>query len=187
MEFTPFLLILLAYLLGSICSAIVVCKILRLPDPRSTGSGNPGTTNVKRVGGTRAAAWTLLGDAFKGYFSVCLALQLEQSSRVVGCVLLAVFLGHIFPIFFKLKGGKGWATALGGMFALDPLFGLFVLLTWLAAVRLFRVSAVGALTAGVLAPTYGFLIVPVQPYLLFLSAISMLLLWTHRGNIKALF
>jgi acyl phosphate:glycerol-3-phosphate acyltransferase len=178
-------LMLISYLLGSVCSAILVCRLMKLPDPRTLGSQNPGVTNVKRIGGMKAAGLTLFGDALKSFIPVYTVLYWDVSNIMVSVIFIMVLLGHIFPIFFDFKGGKGWASVLGGMFALDPLFGLAVLLTWLIVVGISRISALGALVSSVLAPLYTVWFVSAQPYWFCLVMISLLLFWTHRSNIKS--
>jgi acyl phosphate:glycerol-3-phosphate acyltransferase len=184
--------ILLAYLLGSISSAIVVSRILRLPDPRGIGSGNPGATNVLRAGSKIAAAWTLIGDVAKGWLPVFIVMQLGTfPGWMVALVGLAAFLGHLYPVYFGFKGGKGVATALGVILALNPLTGLLVILTWLVAAFALRYSSLAALLAALAAPV---LLYAVQayvgqpdPWLVAAVATMTLLLYArHRTNIQRL-
>ncbi|MCK5092187.1 MAG: glycerol-3-phosphate 1-O-acyltransferase PlsY, partial [Gammaproteobacteria bacterium] len=148
------LLIITGYLLGSISSAIIVCKLMRLPDPRTQGSGNPGATNVMRLGGKKAAAITLAGDMLKGLIPVAIAQSLDMNMLVISSVGLAAFLGHLYPVFFRFKGGKGVATAIGVLLAASWKVGLAVIITWLIVARLLRISSLAALIAFLLAPLY---------------------------------
>ncbi|MEJ2435717.1 MAG: glycerol-3-phosphate 1-O-acyltransferase PlsY [Pseudolabrys sp.] len=176
-----------AYLLGSISSAIVVCRLLGLPDPRTQGSGNPGATNVLRVGGKTAAAVTLLGDLFKGLVPVLAALWLGQPPRVLALVGVAAFLGHLYPVFFRFKGGKGVATALGVLFGFSWLVGLATAVTWLAMAALVRISSLSALTAMTLAPLYVWWLGGAHRWLVGASAVmTVFMYWRHRRNIDNL-
>ena len=184
--------ILLAYLLGSISSAIVVSRILRLPDPRGIGSGNPGATNVLRAGSKIAAAWTLIGDMAKGWLPVFIVMQLGTfPGWMVALVGLAAFLGHLYPVYFGFRGGKGVATALGVILALSPLTGLLVILTWLAVALTLRYSSLAALLAALAAPV---LLYAVQAYggqpdpwlVAAVAAMTLLLFARHRSNIQRL-
>lgn len=179
--------ILVAYLLGSISSAIVVSYLLGLPDPRATGSGNPGATNVLRAGSKTGAVLTLLGDIAKGWLPVFIAVQLGHfPAWVVALIGLAAFLGHLYPVFFGFKGGKGVATALGVILAISPLTGLLVILTWLLVAAILRYSSLAALVAALVAPVYLALVDP-QPWLVAaLCVMAALLYWRHYGNIQRL-
>lgn len=174
-----------AYLVGSISSAIVVCKIMRLPDPRTVGSGNPGATNVLRIGGKVPAALTLIGDILKGFLAVLVARLLTQNEYIISAVLLAVILGHIYPVFFKFKGGKGVATIIGGLGAFSPLLCGIYLLTWLAIFVPTRLSSLSALIATVTMPLWAWFLADRRafPVLLFLA---VFIVWRHRSNIRAL-
>lgn len=183
--FFAFVMILVAYLLGSISSAIVVSKLMRLPDPRASGSGNPGATNVLRVGGKRAGAITLLGDLLKGLIPVVIARVLGFSEAVVAMTALAAFLGHLYPVYFGFKGGKGVATALGVLFGLDPAIGAIVAGIWILILALFRYSSLSALTAVVLGVFYAWGDMPTD-YLIVYIVIAMIILWRHRANIVRL-
>ncbi len=179
-----------AYLLGSISFAVVTSKAFGMADPRTYGSGNPGATNVLRSGKKAAAALTLLGDAGKGWLSVFLAIKFAphdaQGLLMVSLVALAVFLGHVFPVFLKFKGGKGVATALGVLLALNGWMGLGVLLTWIVMAAVFRYSSLSALVAAIAAPVYA-MVVHLRPELVIATAImSMLLIWRHKSNIQNL-
>lgn len=179
-------LIAFAYLLGSVSTAIVLCRLLGLPDPRSQGSGNPGATNVLRLGGKRAGAYTLLGDALKGLVPVLLAQALGAEPTLLILVALAAFLGHLYPVYFGFRGGKGVATALGVALGLYWPLGLALVGTWLLAAALFRYSSLAALTAAALAPLYAWLLTGHTAYLLGVSAMAALLIWRHRPNIRKL-
>ena len=188
------LLIPLAYLIGSVSFAVVVSKCMRLPDPHTYGSGNPGATNVLRTGNTLAAVLTLIGDALKGYFAVMLARVLlgEQSftstlgSWVLCGVVLAVFLGHLFPIFHGFKGGKGVATACGILFGVNWILGLATLSTWVIVAMFLRYSSLAAIAAAVFGPIYFVFLFGFQPMGLALLAVCALLIWRHRSNIQNL-
>lgn len=183
---TEWLWIPLGYLLGSVSSAVIVCKLSGLPDPRSTGSHNPGATNVLRVGGKKAAIVTLLGDMLKGLLPVAVANLLGADALIVAATGLAAFLGHLFPVFFGFHGGKGVATALGVMFGMNWLLGLAVAGTWIAVAAISKISSLSALTAALLAPIYAALILP-QPLSAGVIAImSGFLFWRHRDNIRRL-
>ena len=188
------LLIPLAYLIGSISFAVVVSKCMSLPDPHSYGSGNPGATNVLRTGNKLAAALTFLGDALKGYFAVMLArvllgdqsLTASLSSWVLCGVVLAVFLGHLFPVFHGFKGGKGVATACGILFGVNAILGLATLSTWIIVAVFLRYSSLAALAAAVFGPIYFVFLFGFQPMGIALLAVCSLLIWRHRSNIQNL-
>lgn len=183
----PVIWIVIAYLLGSVAFGILVSKAFGLPDPRTVGSGNPGATNVLRSGKKLAAALTLLGDAFKGWFPVWLALQSDMLMWVVASVGLAVFFGHLYPIFYKFKGGKGVATALGVMLALSPLLGLAAMITWMLVFAVSRYSSLGAIVAAVLAPLYAWVLLSAyKNYVITVTVMAVMLIWRHRTNIKKL-
>lgn len=180
------LAILAAYLIGSLSAAIIVCRLMGLPDPRTVGSQNPGATNVLRMGGKRAAAVTLVGDLLKGLLPVLVARLLFQEEAVFAAVALAAFLGHLFPIFFGFKGGKGVATALGVMLGLAWPVAVAALLTWLVVAKLFKISSLAALTAALLTPLYaGLLGQPTLYWQLFLL-IAVILVVRHHRNIRNL-
>jgi glycerol-3-phosphate acyltransferase PlsY len=176
----------LAYLVGSIPFAVVVSLAMGLPDPRSYGSGNPGTTNVLRSGSKLAAALTLAGDAAKGWFAVWLALRLTLPAPTVAIVAVAVFIGHVFPVWLRFKGGKGVATAAGVLLALDWRVGASLLVLWLAVVVATRYSSLGAVLAALLAPAAVYYLVGGGPYFLATVAITVVLLWRHEPNIRKL-
>ena len=177
-----------AYLLGSVSFAVLMSKVFGLADPRTYGSGNPGATNVLRSGKKAAAALTLLGDAAKGWLAVWLALHFvsQDIQKVVALVALAVFLGHLFPVFLKFKGGKGVATALGVLLALNVWMGLGALVSWLFMAIVFRYSSLSALVAAVAAPIYALLLDLPQEWVLASGVMSLLLIWRHKSNIQNL-
>lgn len=175
----------LAYLMGSVSSAVVVCRAMGLPDPRSEGSKNPGATNVLRIGGKKAAAITLLGDVLKGCLPVLLAHAAGSDALVLALVGLAAFLGHLFPVFFGFQGGKGVATALGVFSAYHWPIGLALLGTWLAVAAISRISSLSALSASVLAPAYVWWLGGGDTAMTSAAALmSLLLVWRHKGNIQ---
>ena len=180
------LAILAAYLLGSVPFAMISSKIFGLADPRSYGSGNPGATNVLRSGNKKAALLTLVGDGFKGWAAVFIAQRLGFSDVMIGLVALAVFLGHLYPVFLKFKGGKGVATAAGVLLALDPLLGLAVAATWLLVAYVSRYSSLAAVFAAGLAPMFSALMHGAGTQLFVVGIISMALIGKHWQNIQRL-
>ena len=184
-DYLSITLIIAGYLMGSLSSAIIVCKLMHLPDPRNEGSGNPGTTNVLRIGGKKAALITLIGDVLKGFIPVCIASLLPLPAMVVGLVVLAAFLGHLYPIFFRFQGGKGVATAFGGLLALSWPLGLCALATWIIMAVIFRYSSLAAITAAVVAPVYAWVLGGEQ-WIPAMIMMALLLLWRHRDNIERL-
>ena len=184
------LIVAAAYLLGSVSFAIVVARAYGLPDPRSHGSGNPGATNMLRTGRKSAAALTLLGDALKGYGAVWLAQWATAAWGLPAWLpylaALAAFLGHLFPVFFGFKGGKGVATALGVLLALDARLGGLTVLTWLAVFAVTRISSLSALVAAALAPVYGWLLLGTSPQTGILALLCGLVLARHHSNIRKL-
>ena len=195
MELTlDLLLIPIAYLIGSISFAVVVSKCMRLPDPHTYGSGNPGATNVLRTGNKLAAVLTLIGDCLKGYFAVMLArvflgndsLTSTTNSWLLCGVVLAVFLGHLFPIFHGFKGGKGVATACGILFGVNWILGAATLGTWIIVATFMRYSSLAALAAAVFGPIYFVFLFGFQPMGLALLIVCALLIWRHRTNIQNL-
>lgn len=176
-----------AYLLGSINSAVLSSKALHLPDPRTAGSGNPGATNVLRVGNKSAAAITLLGDLLKGYLPVLLTAVLTDDPRLVAAVGLAALLGHIFPVYYHFRGGKGVATTLGVLLAMDWLLGVLWVLVWLATALVFRYSSVAAMTA--MSVTFVLVLVTPSEQMWtagILAVITTLIFWRHVSNIRDL-
>ncbi len=183
------LLILGSYLIGSISFAVVVSKAMRLPDPHTYGSGNPGATNVLRTGNKVAAVLTLLGDALKGYVALFLAKALigvEVDSWVLPAVAVAAFLGHLFPVFHSFKGGKGVATALGILLGIDAWLGLATLSTWLIVAFFMRYSSLAPLISALFAPLYFIFLFGIQPMALAIAVMSVLLIVRHKANIKKL-
>lgn len=178
------ILVVVAYLIGSITTAVLVARALRLPDPRSLGSGNPGATNVLRMAGKKAAALTLLGDLLKGAIPVWLARGLGLDGWDLAAVALAAFLGHIFPVFFGFRGGKGVATGLGVYLALSVPLTLALAAVWLTVALLFRISSLAALSAALSAPLLSHWLLPGAPYLTLAMVLALLLLWRHQGNIQ---
>jgi len=181
------IVVLVSYLIGSISFAVVVSIAMGLSDPRSYGSGNPGATNVLRSGNKKAAILTLIGDAFKGWFAVWLtriaASHFGLSDIDIALAGIAVFIGHLFPIFFRFQGGKGVATAAGVLFAFNPWLGLATLVTWLLVAFIFRYSSFAALAAAVAAPILDVWIVGRSAITLAILAMSLLLIWRHKKNI----
>ncbi|QWE26993.1 glycerol-3-phosphate 1-O-acyltransferase PlsY [Polynucleobacter sp. AP-Ainpum-60-G11] len=185
------LLIPIAYLIGSISFAVVVSKCMRLPDPHSYGSGNPGATNVLRTGNKLAAVLTLIGDALKGYLAVMLArillgdesLTSTLNSWLLCGVVIAVFLGHLFPIFYGFKGGKGVATACGILFGINWILGAATLGTWIIVAMFMHYSSLAALAAAVFGPIYFVFLFGFQPMGIALLVVCLLLIWRHRSNI----
>ena len=192
----PALVVLLAYLLGSLSFAVIVSKFMGLSDPRSYGSKNPGATNVLRSGNKKAAILTLLFDAVKGWVPVVWILNhgapFGLTEGVAAAAGLAAFLGHLYPIFFRFQGGKGVATALGVLMGVSPLLGIAVALTWVGVAWFFRYSSLAALMAALLAPVYYALLGDVLWWsfndALFgmLCVMGILLVWRHRDNVNRL-
>jgi glycerol-3-phosphate acyltransferase PlsY len=179
-----------AYLIGSVSFAVVASKLYRLPDPHSYGSGNPGATNVLRTGNKAAAALTLAGDGLKGWLAVWLAYHLGASwgdaSLATAGAALAVFLGHLYPVFHRFAGGKGVATAAGASFALSWPLGLALLGVWLAFAVIFRMASLASLAAAAAAPPLGLYFIGNWPEAWVLFPIAALLFWRHRENIRKL-
>ncbi|MDD5036970.1 MAG: glycerol-3-phosphate 1-O-acyltransferase PlsY [Methylococcaceae bacterium] len=178
------LLVPIAYLLGSLSSAVITSRLMRLPDPREEGSKNPGATNVLRLGGKKAAIITLLGDMAKGLIPLLIAQALDATDGVLAAVGSAAFIGHLYPVFFGFKGGKGVATALGVLTGYSWLIGLAVLTTWLAVAFLSRISSLSALIASLLAPAYVWWLLNSLPLTAATAGMSALLIWRHRVNIR---
>lgn len=174
-----------AYLVGSISSAIVVCRVMGLPDPRTQGSHNPGATNVWRIGGKWPAILTLGGDLFKGLLPVLVARGLTQDYRVIGAVMIAAVVGHVYPVFFKFRGGKGVATMIGGLLALSPLLCSIFLTTWGIIFAITRVSSLSALLATVTLPMWAWFLAD-RVVFLTVVGLAILVIWRHQSNIRAL-
>jgi len=177
------LVVLGAYLLGSVSFAILVSRLAGLPDPRTYGSKNPGATNVLRTGKRVIAALTLLGDAGKGFVAVWVALTIAPAAAPYAGV--AVFLGHLYPVFHRFQGGKGVATAAGVLFGFDPWLGLGTLVTWIAMAVFFRYSSLAALVAAAFAVFFT-AFMKMYPFLPAVVVIAALLIWRHRENIRRL-
>jgi glycerol-3-phosphate acyltransferase PlsY len=175
-----------AYLLGSVSSAIVIARLMGLKDPREIGSKNPGATNILRYGGKTAAVLTLVGDALKGAVPVLIAQALTHDVVILALTGLGAFLGHLFPVYFSFRGGKGVATTLGVWLALSPWAGLAMVATWAAIAFVFRYSSLAALTVSVAAPFYVAWFSPGWPYLLAMIVMSATLIFRHRANIRSL-
>ena len=184
------LFVIAAYLIGSISFAVVMSRLFGLSDPRTYGSKNPGATNVLRSGNKKAAIATLIGDALKGWFAVWLAYRLAPQFGVgeagIAMVALAVFIGHLYPIFFKFVGGKGVATALGVLFGISVWLGLGTLVTWLVIAYAFRYSSLAALIAAIFAPFFYGLMNGVDEMFIAVLVMSALLIWRHSKNINNL-
>jgi glycerol-3-phosphate acyltransferase PlsY len=175
-----------AYLIGSISSAIIICRLMGLPDPREQGSGNPGATNVMRFGGKKAAAITLLGDMLKGLIPVYIANALEVSIELLALTGLAAFMGHLYPVFFGFKGGKGVATSVGVLLGFSWALGVSFMGTWLLIYKLGRISSLSALIASILSPVYAWYIVGDATVVAASVVMTVFLLWRHKSNIQRL-
>ena len=179
-----------AYLIGSVSFAVIVSAAMGLADPRSYGSKNPGATNVLRSGNKTAAILTLVGDAFKGWLAVWLVARFGPryglDDTAVALAAIAVFLGHLYPVFFKFKGGKGVATAAGVLLAVHPVLGIATMLTWLIIAFFFRYSSFAAIVAAVFAPLFDVFLFGPNRIAWAVFAMSALLLWRHRANIAKL-
>jgi acyl phosphate:glycerol-3-phosphate acyltransferase len=186
MQNITWLLVPLAYLMGSVSSAIIVCKLMGLDDPRENGSGNPGATNVMRIGGKKAAALTLAGDALKGLLPVWLARYIGVDSAVLSAVVFAAFIGHLYPVFFGFKGGKGVATSFGVALGIDLFLGLLVSGTWLLVYKIGKISSLAALVASVLTPAYVWWFTNDSVLTATMVLLVLILLWRHKSNIQRL-
>lgn len=180
------LLIGFAYLLGSVSSAIVVCRAMGAPDPRTVGSGNPGATNVLRVAGKKAAAITLIGDAAKGFIPVVIGHGMGLPLDTLGAVGLAAFLGHLFPVFFEFQGGKGVATFIGSLLGIAWPLAIFFGVIWLLVAKLSGYSSLAALTAAALTPLFAWTRGYPALLLMAITAMVVMLFWRHRSNIRRL-
>ena len=180
------LLVVFAYLLGSLSSAIIVCKLMGLPDPRTQGSNNPGATNVLRIGGKKAAAITLVGDSLKGLIPLLVAHALDVTPLIFALTGMAAFLGHLYPLFFGFKGGKGVATALGVQFGLHWMIGGGVAAIWLFMAKVINISSLAALVSMALAPAIVWLVWPAPELVIMQIALTLILFWRHRSNIRNL-
>ena len=181
------LIILFAYLVGSVSSGIVVSQIFNLPDPRTIGSKNPGATNVMRSGNKKAAIFTLLGDLFKAILVLAIAEYLGFNDLIIVCVALAVLIGHIYPIFYKFQGGKGVATAIGILIALNFKLALIVASIWLLVFGIWRYSSLAAIVAAISAPIIAIFILRDQSlYCIAFTLITIIILFKHQANIRKL-
>ncbi len=183
---TTIVIVAVAYLIGSIASAVLVGRLLGTADPRTQGSGNPGATNMLRIGGKKAGAITLIGDMLKGLLAVLITRAIGAGADVQAMAAGAAFLGHLFPVFFGFRGGKGVATALGALLGLQWSVGLLVIGTWLAMAALFRVSSLSALIAAAAAPFYMWWLRPEPSFIIASILMAVLLYWRHRSNIRNL-
>ncbi len=176
----------IAYLVGSFSSAIIISRLKGLEDPRNVGSGNPGATNVLRSGDKTAAILTLLGDILKGFVPVLIARLIGGGPALVALVGLAAFLGHLYPVYYQFKGGKGVATAGGVFLAISPLSVFFLICLWFIIAFITRYSSLAALVAAVAAPLLLMLVKPMLPYIALAGVIAGFLIWRHRENITRL-
>lgn len=183
---TAVVLIVVAYLLGSLSTAVIVGRLLHTADPRTQGSGNPGATNMLRVGGKKAGVLTLVGDMLKGLVAVLIARAFTEDPAVLAGVMLAAFLGHLYPVFFGFRGGKGVATALGVLLGLSGWLGLAAILTWLAVAGISRISSLSALVTAAAAPVYTFYWLGSPALTGAVALMAVLLFWRHRSNIRNL-
>jgi len=179
----PYFLLILAYFVGSMSSAIISCKVLNKVDPRTVGSKNPGATNVLRHAGKKAAFFTLVGDIAKGLVPVAIGHAFDIGWGWLGMIGIAAFLGHLYPIYYGFKGGKGVATALGVYIGLQPIIGIVVVLSWLIAALIFNISSLSALIATLLAPLYFFWITGSLNLFIILLIMTAFIYWRHRTNI----
>jgi len=185
MDFMFWLLTLLAYLIGSLSFAILLSRLAGIPDPRASGSGNPGATNMLRLAGKRLAICTLFGDLLKGLLPVLLAASLDMSVQQQAWIGLAAVCGHLYPLYFRFRGGKGVATAAGALLALYPPAALLAIAAWLLVFRMTRTSSLAALIA---LPLCLPLLAWQQPgALLPMSLLATLIVWRHRSNVRDLF
>ncbi len=180
------LILLGAYLIGSLSSAIILCKLAGLPDPRDEGSGNPGATNVLRIGGKKLAATVLFFDVLKGIIPVLIAKMLGLHPIWIAATAFFAFIGHLYPVFFQFKGGKGVATAIGAFLALSPVLALATIVTWIAVFLLTRTSSLSALIAAAMTPIYSLWLIdnPIVRWIILIMA--LLLIARHHSNIKRL-
>ena len=184
LELIEYIVIFASYLIGSLSSAIIVCKLMHLPDPRGEGSGNPGATNVLRFGGKKAAAITLAGDMLKGLIPVLIVKYMGMSNQIIALVGFAAFLGHLYPVFFQFKGGKGVATMLGVMFGFSWWIGLATAGTWLFMAKIVKISSLPALVATALAPVYVWYWFNDVTAIGLTIIMTVILFWRHRSNIQ---
>jgi glycerol-3-phosphate acyltransferase PlsY len=186
MSVESLIFIIISYLIGSISTAIIVCRLMGLEDPRKDGSGNPGATNVKRLYGNKPAALTLFGDMIKGVIPVVAANALGYDATTVILVGFAAFIGHLYPVFFGFRGGKGVATMMGVLLAVHFWVGLAVVATWLFVAKVLKISSLSALVAAVLAPVYFFWLSSEMIFVQISVLMSAILIWRHKSNIQRL-
>ncbi|MDF1655750.1 MAG: glycerol-3-phosphate 1-O-acyltransferase PlsY [Coxiellaceae bacterium] len=177
--------IIIAYLIGSISCAIIVAKIMKLPDPRKQGSGNAGATNVLRLGGKQAAIWVLLGDLIKGVIAVIIGRIIGDTGVGLGLVAFAAVVGHVFPLYFKFKGGKGVATMVGGVLALSLAVGIGTIIVWLIVAAASRYASLASMVAAVAAPIFT-LFFGDSHFFIPVLFITVLIIWKHLDNIERL-
>lgn len=180
------LFMIMGYLMGSICSAVIVCRLFDLPDPRHEGSKNPGATNVLRLAGRQYAAMVLIGDMLKGLLPVLLAKLFGLSPAIVGFTCVAAVFGHMYPVFFGFKGGKGVATALGAMLGFHFMVGVLAIATWLLVANFTRYSSLASLVSVIFAPFYSLFVVGNASAFLPLVFIAIFIIYQHRENITRL-
>jgi len=181
-----YLIPLMGYLFGSVSSAIIVAKMMGLDDPRTQGSGNPGATNVLRLGGKKAAIITLAGDVLKGLLPVIIAKSISDDPLILALTAFATFLGHLYPVFFGFKGGKGVATAIGAIIGLSPAMAGLLFISWLAVAIITRYSSLAALMASAAAPVYAWWLGLPAQIIFAILLIAIMLFWRHRENISRL-
>jgi len=180
------LIVIFAYLLGSISTAIITCKLMGLPDPRSEGSENPGATNVLKIGGKKAAIITLVGDLLKGFIPVLAGVMLGADELMLSLIAVAAFLGHLYPVFFGFKGGKGVATAFGVILGISLPVAVAVLIVWLSVYYFFKLSSLAALSTALATPLLFFYIDGSITYTIMSGILSAMLILRHRSNIEKL-
>ena len=178
--------VILGYLFGSVCSAVIVCRLFSLPDPQTEGSKNPGATNVLRIAGKKYAIIVLITDMLKGFLPVFLANLLGAGPTALGFICLAAVLGHMYPVFFKFKGGKGVATALGALLGFHWLLGSLVIATWLVVALISRYSSLASVIAIVLAPFYSLYVIQNPSAFIPLGLMMMFVVYKHHGNLTRL-
>jgi glycerol-3-phosphate acyltransferase PlsY len=176
----------LGYLCGSLASAVIVCRVMKLPDPRKSGSGNPGATNVLRLGGKKAAALTLTGDVLKGLVPVLLAQLISGSPTILASTAVAAIVGHMYPVFFQFKGGKGVATTFGAVAALVYPVALFMGAVWVLTAMATRYASLASMAGAVAAPLFALVFIQQWAYVVALAIIAALLVYRHRENIQRL-
>ncbi len=190
MNYQLYLILILAYLFGSLSFAIIISKLMKLDDPRSYGSNNAGATNVMRSGNKKAAAFTLLGDLVKGLIVVlivrCLMRGISGGEAIIGICGLLVVIGHIYPIFFKFKGGKGVATAIGVLLGFSPILALLLVISWFIVFKVSRISSLAAVLATLISPVYAYIIFGNTSYFGATLMIAVLVVFKHRSNIVRL-